>query len=414
LAIFRRIGDNSGFAYTLASIGFLHHAKGEFDSSFRILKECLEKALILGYFDLISGILYRLVSVAMDMNNIDLAESYLQRLQDHRGNHEGESRFLGQADRVAQALILKTSGNLRKRAKAEELLEQVVREDVIDIVLTTDALLTLCSMLLEDLHTSEDEEVLQELKTFVNQLSDIAEKQHSYWLLAESYWLQSQISLVEQNTKEALQLLSQAQLIAEGHELKALALKISMEYDNLLNQEEDWERLAKLDSPLAERIDAARIDEQLERMVKKESAEIPDVPEEEPVQFLLVAAAGGVNLVTKSFQPGIAMDESLVSGFLSALSSFSEEVFSQSLDRVRIGEYTMLMQYEEPFLFCYVFKGQSYSAIQKMKEFIEVLRDNVSLRQALEHTITTGAINQSATSSVEEVLTQVFLPAATN
>ncbi|MHA1480268.1 MAG: hypothetical protein ACTSQZ_02440, partial [Candidatus Thorarchaeota archaeon] len=316
--------------------------------------------------------------------------------------------------RVAQALILKKSKSPRKRAKAEEILEQVAREDVIDIVATTDALLALCSMLLEDLRLSGDKEVLQDVKNFVNQLSEIAQKQHSYWLLAESYWLQSQIALAELKRKEALKLLSQAQFIAEGHGLTELASKISMEYDSLLDQEESWEQLAERDAPLTERLGAAHINEQLERMVKKEGVEVQNLEEEEPIQFLLVAAAGGVNLVTKSFQPGIAMDESLVSGFLSALSSFSEEVFSQSLDRVRIGEYTMLMQYEEPFLFCYVFKGQSYSAIQKMSKFMEVLRSEISLKQALVRTIKTGAINQAATTSVEEVLTQVFLPAATN
>ncbi|MHA1480269.1 MAG: tetratricopeptide repeat protein [Candidatus Thorarchaeota archaeon] len=414
LAIARRIGDDSAISVYLSSIGVLLQTKGELDSSFKNQKESLEKAEIIGYNATIGTILYRLISVALGRNNIDLAESYLQSLQKRCSAQEGEDKYLDQVYRVAQSLILKTSKNPRKRAKAEELLEQVVREDVTYIEITTDALLTLCSMLLDDLRLSGDKEVLQDLKAFVKQLSEIAQKQHSYWLLAESYWLQSQMSLVELKPKEALQLLSQAQLIAEGHGLNKLALKISTEYDRLLDQTENWERLAELDAPLAERLDTAHISEQLERMVKKEDVEVPEIEEEEPVQFLLVAATGGVNLVTKSFQPGIAMDESLVSGFLSALSSFSEEIFSQSLDRVRIGEYTMLMQYEEPFLFCYVFKGQSYSAIQKMKEFIEILRGKESLREALERTVATGAINQSAQASVEDVLTQVFVPAVTN
>ena len=49
-----------------------------------------------------------------------------------------------------------------------------------------------------------------------------------------------------------------------------------------------------------------------------------------------------------------------------------------------------------------------------MKEFIEVLRGKVSLRKALERTVATGAINQSAQASVEDVLTQVFVPTVTN
>ena len=46
---------------------------------------------------------------------------------------------------------------------------------------------------------------------------------------------------------------------------------------------------------------------------------------------------------------------------------------SGSIDRIRHGEFLIIFKSKDNFLFGYVFKGQSYSAISKLKEFVEKL-----------------------------------------
>ncbi len=130
--------------------------------------------------------------------------------------------------------------------------------------------------------------------------------------------------------------------------------------------------------------------------------------EEEPVQLMLAAASSGISLARVEFQPYLSGDESIVSGFVTALRYIGDVVFSRPLDRVKIGEYTMLMKVDLPFLFCYVFKGRIHHAIHRLDEFIKTLLEKTPLMNSLKNTISTGAVDKRAMSSIEDIATQVF------
>lgn len=130
--------------------------------------------------------------------------------------------------------------------------------------------------------------------------------------------------------------------------------------------------------------------------------------EEEPVQLMLAAARSGISLARVEFQPYLSGDESIVSGFVTALRYIGDVVFSRPLDRVKIGEYTMLMKVDLPFLFCYVFKGRIHHAIHRLDEFIKTLLEKTPLMNSLKNTISTGAVDKRAMSSIEDIATQVF------
>jgi hypothetical protein len=66
----------------------------------------------------------------------------------------------------------------------------------------------------------------------------------------------------------------------------------------------------------------------------------------------------------------------LFGGFLSAVNSFSDEMFSQGLDRAIFGKYTIIMNAIPPFIVCYLFKGQSFLAQQRMKLFVDTIQND--------------------------------------
>jgi hypothetical protein len=173
--------------------------------------------------------------------------------------------------------------------------------------------------------------------------------------------------------KKAQQFLTQAQQIAEKFGLKLLAIKISNEHDGLLKQLNMWETLKESSSSLKERMEFARLNEQMENIVQKRVLESPELSDEEPV-LLIIISEGGVPMFSKIFVKDQAFEDHLFGGFISAINSFVTEKFSEGLDRAIFGEYTLLMNSVSPFLTCYVFKGQSYSAQQRIKYFIEELQ----------------------------------------
>ena len=58
-------------------------------------------------------------------------------------------------------------------------------------------------------------------------------------------------------------------------------------------------------------------------------------------------------------------------------------MFSEGLDRVIFGEYTLLMKSIQPFFISYIIKGDSYRAIQKLNYFIEYIQKGDNIWQRL-------------------------------
>ncbi|MHA1886065.1 MAG: hypothetical protein ACW96S_13490, partial [Promethearchaeota archaeon] len=70
------------------------------------------------------------------------------------------------------------------------------------------------------------------------------------------------------------------------------------------------------------------------------------------------------------------VEDHLFGGFFTAINSFINEKFSEGLDRAMFGDYTLLMNSVDPFFICYVFKGQSYSALHRINYFIDGIRND--------------------------------------
>ena len=68
---------------------------------------------------------------------------------------------------------------------------------------------------------------------------------------------------------------------------------------------------------------------------------------------------------------------------MSAFNAFSGEIFSNSIDRVKIADNTILINPIEPFLACYVIKGQSYPAQQKLARFSDAIKTTTEIWEAL-------------------------------
>ena len=58
-------------------------------------------------------------------------------------------------------------------------------------------------------------------------------------------------------------------------------------------------------------------------------------------------------------------------------------MFSEGLDRAIFGEYTLLMKSIPPFFISYIFKGDSYNALQKLNSFIHQIQKEDIIWQKL-------------------------------
>jgi tetratricopeptide (TPR) repeat protein len=360
-------------------IGSIHVMKGDLNKALEIYKRSLEISEKINFSYLTSQSLLYLVSIYLDKKMLDEAQEYLLKLKEFAD--QTGTPLNSQSYKLAKALILKTSGRTRKRAEAETLLKQIVEGEVIHIDLFIKSLVSLCDYLLEELEINNDPEVLDELNPVITRLLEMAKEHHSYSLLAETNLLKGRLALFQLNLNEARQHLTAAQKIAEENGLSILAQKISQEHDNLLEELETWRSLKKTQASISKRMKLASIDEVLDRMQRKRAIELLEFDIEEPI-LLLIMDQSGVPYFNHSFGSDWDID-GIFSSFMSAFNTFSSELFERLIDRIKIGDNTILINPVESFLVCYVIKGQSYPAQQKLSRFSETIKSTEEIWDAL-------------------------------
>jgi hypothetical protein len=202
-------------------------------------------------------------------------------------------------------------------------------------------------------------------------------------MTCEVHVFKSKLALVQLNFDEAKLLLTQAQEIAESHNLGWQAHHISNYHDELLEQQDRLNSLKHSSTSISERVKIASFDGILNQIQGNRLDEPPELVTEEPV-LLLIIAEGGTLIFSFPFTDEWKHDPEIFSNFLSAFSSFSDEFFSKGLDRAKFGDDTLLMQSVDSYSVGYLYKGQTYPAKQKLTKFTESIQETTPIWQTLD------------------------------
>jgi len=235
------------------------------------------------------------------------------------------------------------------------------------------AIICLVDLYLEEMRNTDDLDIIKEIDPLLLDLQEIAKQQESNQLYAQSLLFQAILATIQFDQEKAYQMLAKSQKIAESYNMKRLAMKISIEHDELLKQLTLWEKLKESEAPLTERWKFAGLNDQIEKMVRRRAIEIPELSNEKPI-LLLIVSEGGNPLFSHSFIEETSIDSKIFSGFLTTIDYFIREMFSEGLDRAVFGEYTLVMKSITPFYVSYIFKGDSYYALQKADYFVDHIK----------------------------------------
>jgi tetratricopeptide (TPR) repeat protein len=352
--------------------------QGDLESALKLGKRSFDIAVTPGHK---LDILVTLIEIILEMKNDDMARKYLEigkEIVDQSQNDNYKASL-----QLSEALILKSSTNIRDRIKAEMILKDFISSEPPVVHHSEWALIQLCDLLLAELRRSNDMNLFDEINPIIDKLSKIAENQKSSWKLAETYLLKAKLAFIKMNMGLARKFLTQAQELADRKGLGLLAQKISNEHDILLEQLSKWGNLEEKEPSLSQRIQLSSFEDVIKRLLETRPADPPDVIEEDPI-LLMILAEGGVLLFSYPFTDEWKRDNQLFGSFLTAFTSFSNEFFSEGLDRVKFGQYTVLMETLDVFSIGYVYKGQTYPAKKKLKYFIEKIQTSTPIKQTLD------------------------------
>ncbi|NHJ31329.1 MAG: hypothetical protein FK732_00560 [Asgard group archaeon] len=104
-------------------------------------------------------------------------------------------------------------------------------------------------------------------------------------LLAQAYWLQSQLSLADHDIDKAKDYLFKAKTIAEFKGITKLREDIQEEQDKLENQLHLWEELIKQKKPLVESLRMLSLENGVEKIAKDAVIEIIEEGTEKSIEY---------------------------------------------------------------------------------------------------------------------------------
>jgi tetratricopeptide (TPR) repeat protein len=378
-----------GLASSYESIGSINYQQGKLDIAVEYFRKSMK------IFDQLSSpmykciVYYNLIKTLLAKKSLERAKEILQQF--HQYNENNSTPTNNSFYNLSKALILKSSTRTRDRAEAEEELKKIIKRYKYVIKSGrrgagwdfTEAVSILCSLYLHELKITNDMTILNDINPLVGSLMKESERTSSYSLQAHTLLLRGKIALLQMNMGDARSHLTQAQRVAEEHNLQLLAREISTEHDRLLEQLDKWEEFKKSNASISERMALASLEESVELIQRKRAINAPELINEEPV-LLLILAGGGILLFSYPFTDEVKVDDELFAGFLSAFTTFSDEALSEGLDRAKFGQYRVLMKNIADYSICYLFKGQSYLAQKKLSDFTENFQKNTSMMQTLD------------------------------
>ncbi|MBA7709173.1 hypothetical protein ES703_118085 [subsurface metagenome] len=275
LAIAQELDNKLFIAQALYHIGVIYWQKGAFAQALAHLEDELRYYEELGHNIAVGDCLYWLLQVSLDMGSPEQAQQYLDRLQ--HINEQEDHKGLSQSYRVAQALVLKTSPRIRDKARAQELFQQLIEEEMVHFFNTQLAMINLCELLLDELKAYGEVGVFQEAKSLVDKLYSLAQDRHSHSLVVNSLILKAKFAMIEGDLTTAVQYLEQARVTAEEKSLGQLAEKVTTEKQQLEAQYDTWEQFIQRNATFRERVEHARVSDYLkdvEKLVKTQSGEL--------------------------------------------------------------------------------------------------------------------------------------------
>jgi len=265
LVLFKELNNKFYIATNFNHLAEVYRMKGDLDRALEYSEQSIAQYMEVGILRFIANAHDFLIQILIEKGDLERAQENLDQLEQMKNEiNDKEINLMYLFDK---ALLLKSSIRVRDRGKAEEIFIQVLEEDPrYESKIRT--VLILSELLLLELGTTSNLEVLNDINSYIAQLLDITEKTHSYWILGETYLLQAKISLLTFNIKKAQRFLTQAQQIAERFNLNRLVRKIANEKEDLLKKLDLWNKLKKVGASVADRIVLAQLEEQIGGMVQ--------------------------------------------------------------------------------------------------------------------------------------------------
>lgn len=409
LAIFQQENSLRHYADTLRSIGQVYQRMNKIEDALNYVKESLSVRVELGNTLEIGESLFWLVLLHLDNDDVAAAEIQFSLLEDLHRKHNNS--LLDIRYDLAHAMLLKAYHRIKDLADAQSILERITATNVKDHELTVLALLNYLELLVTELNLVANSAIITDIATITARLISIAQQQNSSLLLSEIYWLQARIAHLQYDFNTAKDYFTQAQEIADRHNFIKLAMQISHDYDTFLDETHFLDASDVEHLSIAERANylAPKLVSLSEDIKYRKELYKVDVATEEPIKLMLLAPESGITYYTYDFSDVQVYDTLLMGNFLQAIQGFSSAMFSRKIDRLKIGEYNLIISVAPYAMICYIYKGASYLSEKKIRKFMQILDEDSATTSRISELFSKGIYLTPDLVPLDSTVESIFL-----
>jgi len=382
------IGALVGLASTYLNLGMKKNA-------FRYFREAHELALEENYPELTIISADQLMEYFLAEGDIEQAKIYHDLVVSVAEEAEGLS--IKQLSLSCQANFQKSLPRISNKTNALELYRSILNLEGINSHLELTTLMNIIEILLQELLLLGEEEVVHEIEKNMKRLETLISNQGSKIYEVKLLILNAKLMDILGKHTVGAKMLSQALIMADTYKYQNLAKYIASELDSVDRNSDEIS--------LRDRLNQA----DLTKVIKSiHFSHIPIVHSEEETPIsLLITDEGGTLRFKHVFGDKVDVNEFLIGAYLMAISNFGKEIFgdeSQSIQRIEQDENSILILNGQDMLLGYIYSGNTYSALQKLKTLNEGLSNVIS-------TDTLGDIEESRELKqiIEDLVTQIFV-----
>ncbi|MHA2249766.1 MAG: tetratricopeptide repeat protein [Candidatus Kariarchaeaceae archaeon] len=242
------------------NFGRLALIKGDYDKAHRALLKSLVIAEDLKHSYMIGTRLFNLILVSLELNSEKLVNNYMRKLQ--KLNETADYILINFFTELAQALIYKNKSRSQDKAEAQKLLVKIIDKNL-DVTISFKyvllAMLHLSELLLDELKTYTNEEVLKEVEDLTRKIYEMAQERQLFYEIVHILVLRSKLAFLSLELDRAYKILQQAHLIAEERDMSYLIPTIESEEKKLEEEISIALTISKLAAPMQERIEKSKI-----------------------------------------------------------------------------------------------------------------------------------------------------------
>jgi len=258
----------------LQNTGSIYLMKNEIEKAHEYFQNGLANSKKTGEIRIRPSLLYFLVLSSLLLKDLKQAEKYLQELKEL--SIEAGFDQINRTYQLAKVLVLKESTRIQDWLKANEILEEIVKEGKLSKGSQIDALFHLVEIRLKELQVTADQDILVEVKKQIEIIQKHAEEGQQYTMIANLYRLKSQLALVELDAEKAVELLITAKTLAKEKNLQFILTNIQEEQAKLEQQQNMWNRMKEQKAPLKETLKEAHLDSSAKKLANETILEVRD------------------------------------------------------------------------------------------------------------------------------------------